>query len=367
MFRPRYFIPALTSLALLACSQATPGPCPPQAAPVDSSAKIVEAVPAPLPTVELSLWQDGATRKALEDFVKKVTTEGSPDFVPVAERIAVFDNDGTLWSEQPMYVQLAFALQRVKELAPQHPEWAKKPAFKAALDDDFKALAATGTPGLLEIIGATLGNNTAEEFEKIASDWLKTAQHPKYQRPYTELTYAPMVELLEFLRAHDFKTFIVSGGGIAFMRPMTESAYGIPPEQVIGSRMKVSYKDGAIHREGKFDFLDDGPGKPVAIYEQIGRRPILAGGNSDGDFPMLEWTLRQDRPHLALVVHHTDAERETAYDRESHIGKLDKALDAATAEDAQDKGWVVVDMKNDWKKVFAFEEDGQTPEPAPAQ
>lgn len=362
MFRLKYVAPALTGLALLACSQGTPAPCAPTAQPAEEVATPTPPPAAPAP--QLGLWRAGTTRQAIEEFVKKVTTEGSPDFVPVAERIAVFDNDGTLWSEQPMYVQLVFALQRVKELAPEHPEWKTKPAFQAVLKDDFKALAATGTAGLLEIVAATQGGNTADEFEKVATAWLKQAQHPKYQRPYTELTFAPMVELLAFLREHDFKIFIVSGGGVAFMRPITEAVYGIPPERVIGSRMKSEFKDGQIHRTTEVGFLDDGPGKPVGIYEHIGRRPILTAGNSDGDLAMLEWTLNSEGPHLALLVHHTDDERETAYDRDSHFGKLDKALDAANSEEAQQKGWLVVDVKNDWKKVFAFQEESETAPPA---
>lgn len=296
-------------------------------------------------------WNDGKTRQAIEAFVERVTTPGSADFVPPAERIAVFDNDGTLWSEQPMYVQLAFVIDRVKAMAPEHPEWKDRAPFNAALTGDFKALAAAGERGLMELVLATHAGMTADEFEQVVKDWIATAKHPVYQRPYTECVYQPMRELLEYLRANEFKTFIVSGGGIEFMRPWAEAVYGIPPEQVIGSSVKLKYevRDGrpVLLRLPEIDFIDDKAGKPVGIHRQIGRRPIFAAGNSDGDFEMLEYTTAGAGPRFGLLLHHTDDQRETAYDRQSPFGRLDKALDAAPQ-----RGWTVIDMRQDWKQVF---------------
>ena len=301
----------------------------------------------PLPS-----WNEGSAKQAILDFVAAVTHEGSPDFVPVPERIATFDNDGTLWPEQPMYVQLAFALDRVKALAPEHPEWKDKPHFKAILDGDLKALSALGEKEAVELLMETHAGITTEEFAQIVKDWLATAKHPRFNRPYTELVYQPMIELLAYLRANGFKTFIVSGGGIEFLRPWTEKVYGIPPEQVIGSSIKTKFqiKDGIpeLFRLPEVDFVNDKDGKPAGINQHIGRRPIAAFGNSDGDLEMLQWTtLPPGRRRLGLIVHHTDAEREYAYDRKSPFGRLDAALDAAAAN-----GWVVVDMKRDWKRVF---------------
>ena len=300
----------------------------------------------PLPS-----WNDGSARKAILAFVERVTTEGGPDYVPPAERIAVFDNDGTLWSEQPMYVQLAFAIDRVKALAPSHPEWKTTQPFKAVLDGDAKALADSGERGLLQLVLATHAGTTTEEFDRIVKDWIATAKHPKTGRSYTEMIYQPMLELLAYLRANGFKTFIVSGGGVEFMRPWTERVYGIPPEQVIGSSVKTKYdvRGGTpvLARLPELNFIDDKEGKPVAIHEHIGRRPIAAFGNSDGDFQMLEWTTAGPGPRLGLLVHHDDAEREVAYDRASAIGKLARGLD-----EAGPRGWVVASMKNDWKRVF---------------
>jgi hypothetical protein len=299
----------------------------------------------------LPSWNDGKTRQAIEAFVERVTTPGSADFVPPAERIAVFDNDGTLWSEQPMYVQLAFALDRVKALAPEHPEWKEQAPFNAVLSGDLKALGAAGERGLMELILATHAGMTSDEFEKVVKDWIATAKHPVYQRPYTECVYQPMRELLEYLRAHEFKTYIVSGGGIEFMRPWSEAVYGIPPEQVIGTSIKLKYvlQDGrpVLVRLPEIDFIDDKAGKPVGIHRQIGRRPIFAAGNSDGDFEMLEYTTAGEGARFGLLLHHTDGQRETAYDRQSPFGKLDKALDAAPQ-----RGWTVIDMRQDWKLVF---------------
>jgi hypothetical protein len=299
----------------------------------------------------LASWNDTASKKAIVNFVEKTTRQGSPDFVPPPERIATFDNDGTLWSEQPMYFQLFFALDRVKEMAPQHPEWKNKEPFASLLKGDVEAALAGGDKSILEIVMATHAGMTTTEFEKIVKDWIATARHPRTKRRYTEMIYQPMLELLAYLRANDFKTFIVSGGGIEFMRPWTEAVYGIPPEQVVGSSIKTQFEmrsDGPVLvRLPKINFIDDKEGKPVGINAHIGRRPIAAFGNSDGDLQMLQWTTAGDGARFALLVHHTDADREWAYDRKSHIGKLDKALDEANA-----KGWTVVDMKKDWKVLF---------------
>jgi hypothetical protein len=306
--------------------------------------------PDPLPS-----WNDGAAKSAILDFVARLTREGSPDFVPVPERIATFDNDGTLWAEQPVYFQVAFAIDRVKALAPQHPEWKETQPFKAVLEGDLNALAALGEHGLLEIIAGTHAGMTVEDFHKTVADWIATAKHPRFNRPYIELVYQPMLELLSFMRTNGFKTFIVSGGGIEFMRPWTEKVYGVPPEQVVGSSGVTKFQMGAdgkpvLLKEPKVEFVDDGPGKPVGINRFIGRRPVFAFGNSDGDQQMLEWTAAGDRLRFMGLVHHTDAEREWAYDRHSHVGRLDKALDEANA-----RGWTVVDMKRDWRTVFPFE------------
>ncbi|AXA44646.1 HAD family hydrolase [Rhizobium leguminosarum] len=301
----------------------------------------------PLPS-----WNDTAPKAAIVGFVEKVSKEGSSDFVPEPERIAVFDNDGTLWVEHPMYVQLAFALDRVKALAPQHPDWATTQPFQAVLEGDMKALAAGGEKGLMEIMAATHAGMTSDEFHKIVSDWLATARDPRFKRPYTALVYQPMVELLAYLRANGFKTFIVSGGGIEFMRPWAEKIYGVPPEQVVGSSIKTEFKMQddmpTLRRLPEVNFIDDKAGKPVGINEQIGRRPIAAFGNSDGDLEMLQWTTMAGAPaRLGMLVHHTDEEREYAYDRNTEFGRLDKALDAAAIT-----GWTVIDMKNDWKQIF---------------
>jgi hypothetical protein len=293
-------------------------------------------------------------RDRITAFMQTVTDQKSNDYVAPEARIAVFDNDGTLWSEQPMYVQMAFMLDRVKTLAPQHPEWKDKQPYKAVLDHDVKALAAQGQKGAMELIAATHTGMSSDAFNRIASDWIAKARHPKYGRPYTETVYQPMLELLAYLRANGFKTYIVSGGGVDFMRPWTEKVYGIPPEQVVGSMGKLEYRlvDGkpVLMRLPQVDHVDDGPGKPVGIQKFIGRRPIAAFGNSDGDLQMLQYVSAGSGPSLALLVHHTDGEREAAYDRTSSVGRLDKALDEAKA-----RNWVVVDMKQDWKKVFPFQ------------
>jgi len=302
-------------------------------------------------TDSLPSWNDGPAKAAIVDFVARVTAEGGPDFLPVRERMATFDNDGTLWCEQPLPVQLFFVLDRVKALAPEHPEWQSEEPFRSVLAGDIKAALASGEAGLVKLGMATHASMTTDEFDKIVTDWLATARHPALKRPYTELVYQPMLELLAYLRENGFKTYIVSGGGIEFMRTFSEKVYGIPPEQVIGSSIKTKFeiRDGKpmILRLAEIDFIDDGPGKAVGIQKFIGRRPVAAFGNSDGDQQMLQWTAAGDGPRFALLVHHTDAEREYAYDRKSSMGKLDKALDEAEA-----RGWTVVSMKDDWKTIY---------------
>jgi phosphoserine phosphatase len=289
------------------------------------------------------------------EFVKATTTEGSDRYVAPDDRIAVFDNDGTLWSEQPFYFQLGFMLDRVKVLAPQHPEWKAKEPFKSILAGDLASLAKSGEKGIVELGMATHSGVTTDEFTKIVTDWFATAKHPKTGKPYTDMTFVPMRELLDYLRAHGFKTYIVSGGGVEFMRPITEKAYGIPPAQVIGSTIVTQYDlvddVPVLRRLPKIDFIDDGPGKPSGINKVIGRRPIFAAGNSDGDYEMLRWVTAGKGPSFAMIVHHTDGTREYAYDRKSAFGKLDKALD-----EARQRNWLVVDMKDDWKKIYPFEQ-----------
>lgn len=303
----------------------------------------------PLPS-----WNDGVTKTAIMSFVSDATNEQSPNFIPLADRITTFDNDGNLWAEQPMYFQLFFVIDRVKALASEHPEWATEQPFKAVLEDDMEALMASGERGLLQLVMVSHAGVTTDEFETIVSDWLATARHPKYDKPFNQLIYQPMLELLQYLRANDFKTFIVSGGGVEFMRVWVEEAYGIPKDQVVGSSIKTEfdYNDGSpvIRRLPEIDFIDDKAGKPVGISKFIGRRPVLASGNSDGDLEMIQYVTGGDGPRLGLYLHHTDAEREYAYDRESHIGKLDKGLDEAAAN-----SWTVIDMAKDWKVVFPFE------------
>jgi hypothetical protein len=305
-------------------------------------------------TDSLPSWNDGAAKQAILNFVARVTREGSPDFVPSAERIATFDNDGTLWVEHPMYTQLAFALDRVKVMAPMHPEWKHTQPFQAALEGDMKTLAASGERGIAELVMATHAGMTTEQFEKIVTDWLAATRDPRFKRTYTELAYQPMIELLVYLRANGFETFIVSGGGVEFMRPWTDRVYGVPPQQVVGSSIKTKFqmRNGRpeLFRLSEMNFVDNGAGKPVGINEYIGRRPIAAFGNSDGDLEMLQWTTMAGGARLGLLVHHTDAVREYAYDRDTPFGRLDKALDAAALNN-----WTVVDMKNDWKRIFAFE------------
>lgn len=301
----------------------------------------------PLPS-----WNEGMTKKFILDFVSKTTKTGSADFIPVPDRIACFDNDGTLWSEQPMYFQLAFVMDRVKALAPQHPDWKETQPFKAVLEGDVKTALSGGEKSMVDLMIATHAGTTTEEFNKIVKDWLLTARHPLSNRPYTEMVFQPMLELLSYLRANGFKTYIVSGGGIDFMRPWTEAVYGIPPEQVIGSSLKLKYEmrdDGpVIFRLPEVNFIDDKAAKPVGIEQHIGRRPVFTAGNSDGDYEMLQWTsTATGYPRFGLIVHHTDEVREWAYDRTSHIGKLDRGLN-----DASKYNWLIVDMKADWNKIY---------------
>jgi len=304
----------------------------------------------PLPS-----WNDGPTKAAIVAFVQQVTDNTQTAFVPAEERIAVFDNDGTLWAEQPTYFQLAFAIDRVRELAPDHSEWSTQMPFAAILSGDAEALAALTEHDIVEIVAATHSGMTVEAFQAAVADWLANARHPRFDQPYTALAYQPMLELLDYLRANGFKTFIVSGGGIDFMRAFTERVYGIPPEQVIGSmgKLAVEMRDGSpvLVKQPGVDFIDDKEGKAVGIARFIGRRPIAAFGNSDGDLAMLQYTAAGPGAQLMVYIHHDDAEREWAYDRESHIGRLARGLDEAAA-----RGWTVVSMKNDWTTVFDFEE-----------
>ena len=319
-----------------ACSDSTPKP---------------PAASGPSAAAPLTSWSQGSARGAIVDFVERTTRQGTPDFVPQAERIAIFDNDGTLWAEQPMYFQLAFALDRIRALAPEHPEWKTTQPFKGVLEGDLKAVLGGGEHSVLQIVAASHSGNTSEEFEAIVKKWIGSARHPVTKRPYVEMVYQPMLEVLTYLRANGYKTFIVSGGGVEFMRPWVERVYGVPPEQVVGSRVKVKYEvresGPVLVRLPEIDFIDDKSGKPVGIQQAIGRRPTIAFGNSDGDFEMLEWTTSAKGPRLGVIVHHTDAEREWAYDRDSHIGQLVRGLD-----EAPKRGWVIVDMKRDWRVIY---------------
>ncbi len=302
----------------------------------------------------LRSWADGPTKDAIMEFVANVTKEGGSDYVPPEERIAVFDNDGTLWAEKPLYFQLFYAIDKVKEKAPEHPEWKKQEPFASILEGDPRKALEGGKPALMKLLAATHSGMTGNEFHESVSNWLATARHPKYRQLYTEMVYQPMLELLRHLRANGFKTFIVSGGGVDFVRAFSEETYGIPPEQVVGSSLKAKYqvKDGqpVLVKIPEINLIDDKEGKPVGIYQYIGRRPIFAAGNSDGDLQMLEYTTAGPGPRFGLLLHHTDSGREWAYDRNSHVGRLDEALKAAP-----ERGWTVVDMQNDWRTVFPFE------------
>jgi len=303
----------------------------------------------PLPS-----WNEGPTKNAIISYVKQVTDQGSKDFIPLKDRIATFDNDGNLWSEQPAYFQLFFAIDRVKAMAADHPEWVNEQPFKAVLENDMESLAKQGEHGLIQLVMATHSGNTTEEFKADVQDWIKTALHPTKKVTYDQLVYQPMLELLAYLRANDFKTYIVSGGGVDFMRAFVTEIYGIPEEQIIGSRIKTAfeYNDGnpVIKRLPELEFIDDKEGKPLNIQKIIGKKPVFSSGNSDGDLQMMQWAASNKHKSFMLYVHHTDSEREWAYDRESHIGKLDKGLDQALKD-----GWTVIDMKNDWKVIYPFE------------
>lgn len=335
IFRRRDFLAGTSAAFVAAALAARPVPASAQADPLVS-------------------WNDGPAKNAIRSFVTRVSTPNGPDFVAESDRIAVFDNDGTLWSEQPAYFQLAFALDRIRSLASANPALAKLEPYASVLSGDPKRIGALGEKGLLQLVALTHGGVTAEAFEQEVLGWLKTARHPRFDRPYTDLVFQPMLELLAYLRGNGFKTFIVSGGGVDFMRPWVEGVYGIPRERVIGSSVRSAFRlDGdrpEIDKLPEIEFIDDGPGKPVGIHRFIGKRPIFAAGNSDGDLQMLQWTTLADGPRFGLIVHHTDADREWAYDRDSHFGKLSKALDEAPR-----RGWTVVDMKTNWKRVYPFQ------------
>jgi phosphoserine phosphatase len=318
------------------------------AVPIDSTRTPAQSAD-PLPS-----WNDGAAKKAIVAFVQRVTEKGAPNFATPAERIAVFDNDGTLWAENPMYFQLFFALDRVRALAPNHPEWKTTQPFRAVLENDRKTMASFGMPELMKLMAVSHSGMTVEQFATFATEWADTATHPRFHRRFTECVYQPMLELLSYLRDNEFKTFIVSGGGVDFMRAFSNRVYGVPPEQVIGSSVKTAFetRNGktVLVKQPEINSIDDKDGKPINIDLHIGRRPLLAFGNSDGDLPMLEYTADAPGPRLELILHHDDADREWAYDRESPVGRLDKALDEAAA-----RGWTVVSMKQDFKKVFPFD------------
>lgn len=304
----------------------------------------------------LASWNDVTSKKAIVNYVEDVTNPESENFIPIVDRIATFDNDGNLWSEQPAYFQLFFAIDRVKAMASEHPEWKDQQPFKAVLEDDMPALLKQGEHGLIEIVMATHGGITTDEFETDVKQWLATAKHPRFNQPYNALVYQPMLELLDYLDANEFKCFIVSGGGIEFMRPWSEEVYGIPKDQVVGSSIVTEYDynngEPVIRRLPKMNFIDDKGGKPVGINRYIGRKPVFASGNSDGDLAMLQWTDSNKYKSFQLYLHHTDSKREWAYDRDSHIGRLDKGLD-----EAEEKDWTVIDMKNDWKVIYPFQLD----------
>lgn len=311
----------------------------------DSASKVNEAATGsdPLPS-----WNDGVNKTAIIDFVTNATKEGGTGFIPVNERIATFDNDGTLWAEQPLYFQFFYSFDKIRQMAPQHPEWKTKEPFKSVLEGDIKKALASGEKGLMAIMGITYSGMSGDAFDSSVKAWADSAKHPVTKKRYIDMIYQPMLELLQYLRANNFQTFIVSGGDISFMRAWAEKVYGIPPQQVVGSAFKAGYDSTGIKRLPQFDFMDDGPGKPVGIYQHIGKRPVFAAGNSDGDYQMLQFTSTNTLPHMEIYVHHTDSVREYAYDRGSPIGKLEKGLD-----DAPKYGWKIIDMKSDWKTVYA--------------
>ncbi|NCA86117.1 MAG: haloacid dehalogenase-like hydrolase [Clostridia bacterium] len=336
-----------TSLIAFSCLLFIAMGCTNESAKNNSTSEVEALQTDPLPS-----WNEGSSKEAIITFVTKTTKEGGADFIPIADRIACFDNDGTLWSEQPMYFQLAFAIDQIKAMAPQHPEWKTTQPFQAVLEGDMETVMAGGEKALLQIIANTHAGMTTDVFERAVKDWMASASHPTTKKHYNEMIYQPMVELLNYLRANGYKTFIVSGGGIDFMRPWVEQAYGIPPDQVVGSSGKVKYDlvddKPVLIKLPELNFIDDKEGKPVGIHQYIGKRPVFTAGNSDGDYQMLQWTsTATGYPRFGLIVHHTDAEREWAYDRQSHIGKLDKGLDDATKYN-----WLIVDMKSDWAKIY---------------
>lgn len=303
---------------------------------------------------DLPSWNDGEMKTAITTYVEDVTNSESPNFIPVEDRIATFDNDGTLWSEQPMYFQLFFAIDRIKEMAADHPEWKDQQPYKAVLENDKAALMKTGMKGIGELVMTTHAGMTTDEFDAVVKDWVATAKHPTKEKSYNELVFQPMLELLQYLRDNQFKTYIVSGGGVDFMRAFVTNVYGIPAEQIIGSRIKTEYDynngNPEIKRLPAIDFVDDKYGKPLNIQKIIGKKPVFAAGNSDGDLEMLQWTDASKYESFQLYIHHTDSVREWAYDRDSHIGGFDKGWDEATGKD-----WNIVDMKNDWKLIYPFE------------
>jgi phosphoglycolate phosphatase-like HAD superfamily hydrolase len=337
----RSFLLVVISVYMISCNQIQPNTENTKTENIDS-------------TEMLPSWNEGATKNAIIDFVNKTTNEGSVDFIPVADRIACFDNDGTLWTEQPMYFQLAFALDQIKVLASQHPEWKTKQPFKAVLEGDIKTIMAGGEKSMATLMMTTHAGMNTETFEASVKQWMKTAKHPKTGKHYNEMTFLPMVELLNYLRSNGFKTFIVSGGGIDFMRAWAEVAYGIPPYQVVGSSGEYKYEvqdnKGVLIKLPELNFNDDKEGKPVGIIRNIGKRPVFTVGNSDGDYAMLQYTSTGSGPRFGMIIHHTDSIREVAYDRNSSIGKLNKGLD-----DAAKYNWLIVDMKNDWNKIYSFE------------
>jgi len=317
-----------------------------------SSENVIEQKLDPLPS-----WNEGKTKASIRAYVKDVTNSMSENFIPISERIATFDNDGNLWAEQPLYFQLYFAIDMVKKMSVDHPEWKDKQPFKAVLENDMEELAKQGEHGLIKLVMATHSGNTTEEFESDVKEWIKKAKHPTKNVGFDELVYQPMLELLQYLRDNNFKTYVVSGGGVDFMRAFVTEIYGIPEEQIIGSRIKTEFDynngDPVIKRLPELDFIDDKEGKPLNIQKIIGKKPVFSSGNSDGDLPMMQWAASNKYKSFMLYVHHTDAEREWAYDRDSHIGRLDKGLDQAIKD-----GWTVIDMKKDWKIIYPFELEG---------
>jgi phosphoglycolate phosphatase-like HAD superfamily hydrolase len=340
---PKYLFLAIVIAVFFSCKQA-------------EKRNVVETdVPASEAATILPSWNEGETRKSIIDFVALTTVKDSPGYIPEEDRIACFDNDGTLWSEQPLYFQLLFAIDQIKATAPKHPEWTKKEPFSSLLKGDMKSFMASGEKGIAAVMMASHADMSTEDFDKAVKAWISTAKHPVTGKPYDQMTYQPMVELLQYLRANGFKTFIVSGGGIDFMRAWAEKVYGIPSYQIIGSSIKAKYETQngkpVLIKKAELNFVDDKEGKPVGIHQHIGKRPVFSAGNSDGDYAMLEWTTTAPGyPRFGMMVHHTDSTREFAYDRKSHIGQLNKGLDSAATFK-----WTIVDMKKDWKKVFSFE------------